>query len=298
MGRQVWGTFSVKDHLEPNAFVAEVMLYDRLVIPRPPDAVECARWQAEKWDPEKLDELLNILGDRAFVVDWNAERQRSWATRLAAGAEIAQATKDWAFAATRTELTSRLPRNVTGIQAVTNYCSKQEFDKDLGLRPALPAEVPVYGGAAVAVIAHELLVPNKPGRSHQELLKDAVELSSEKASSRKRAAFWRWQREFMDEQGITDQSAIRDAVEEMRDLLEEEKAIIRRRWMHTGTQFAFVLGTVALGMVAEPIRQFAIGGAFLSIGQFVTDKIFEVQTPEADKPVSLLRDIQKHFGWE
>jgi len=31
MSKQVWGTFSVKDHCDPNAFVAEVMLYDLVV---------------------------------------------------------------------------------------------------------------------------------------------------------------------------------------------------------------------------------------------------------------------------
>jgi hypothetical protein len=98
--------------------------------------------------------------------------------------------------------------------------------------------------------------------------------------------------------GITDESAIRDAVEEMHELLEEEKAIVRRKWIHTGTQFAFLVGSVALGMVAEPLRQVAIGGAFLSVGQFVSDKLFEARAPGEGKPVSLLRDIQKHFGWQ
>ena len=30
---EIWGTFSVMDHLRPGAFLAEVVLYDRLVIP-------------------------------------------------------------------------------------------------------------------------------------------------------------------------------------------------------------------------------------------------------------------------
>ena len=42
MARQVWGTFSVKDHCEPRAFVKVVMNYDRLVIPVPPDDEERA----------------------------------------------------------------------------------------------------------------------------------------------------------------------------------------------------------------------------------------------------------------
>ena len=38
MSRETWATFSVKDHCSEYAFVREVMLYDRLVIPIPPDA--------------------------------------------------------------------------------------------------------------------------------------------------------------------------------------------------------------------------------------------------------------------
>jgi hypothetical protein len=52
MSKQVWGTYSVKDHCDPNAFVAEVMLYDRLVIPVPPDDKERARWRKAGWQPE------------------------------------------------------------------------------------------------------------------------------------------------------------------------------------------------------------------------------------------------------
>ena len=54
MSKQVWGTFSVKDHCDPNAFVAEVMLYDRLVIPVPPDAEERERWEKSGWQPDRL----------------------------------------------------------------------------------------------------------------------------------------------------------------------------------------------------------------------------------------------------
>lgn len=35
MAMQVWGTFSVNDHTRPNAFVREVLLFDRLVLPYP-----------------------------------------------------------------------------------------------------------------------------------------------------------------------------------------------------------------------------------------------------------------------
>lgn len=296
MARQVWGTFSVKDHCLPNAFVAEVMLYDRLVIPKPPDEAERARWRGEKWDPELLERLLRILGDRAYVVNWDAARQASWRTRFEAGTEVAQASGDWAFAASRTELTHGLPDEVTGIQTVASYHSKEELDRDLGLRPA-EGQIPVYGGAAVAVLAHEFLVPDDPGRTHEDLLKQAVELSSERASRRKRAAFWRWQREFLNDKGLTSQTAISEAVEEMNDLLEDEKAMFRGKAIRTGVQFAFLVGTITAGLWVAPLTAVAVGGAFLSVGGFVADKLMDRQPSDPDKPVSLLRDIQKHFGW-
>jgi hypothetical protein len=34
---QLWGTFSVMDHAREGTFLAEVVMYDRLVIPVPPD---------------------------------------------------------------------------------------------------------------------------------------------------------------------------------------------------------------------------------------------------------------------
>ena len=33
--REVWAAYSVRDHLGKKPFVADVMLYDRLVIPTP-----------------------------------------------------------------------------------------------------------------------------------------------------------------------------------------------------------------------------------------------------------------------
>ena len=298
MGRQVWGTFSVKDHCDPGAFIAEVMLYDRLVIPVPPNDKERERWHTAGWQPERLDKMLKLLGDRAYPIDWNDNRKKSWVDRFTAGTDMAESTGEWAFSATRTELTEGLPRNVTGIQAVANYTSLQDLKKDLSLRSAKEGEVPLYGGTAIAILGHQLLVPDDPRWTHDELLKEAVALSSERASRRKRAAFWRWQREFFDDKGITDQSAIQDAIEEMQDLLEDEKELARKQWKRTGTQFAFLVGSISLGMLGGPLTAVGVGGAFVSVGQFVADKLLDEPSDVTDKPVSLLRDMRRHFGWK
>jgi len=298
MSKQVWGTFSVKDHCDPRAFVAEVLLYDRLVIPIPPDEKEHKRWAGAGWQPDRLDTLLEILGEeRTHLVKWDKERQQNWKNRFEAGKQQAHDSGDWAFAATRNECTAGLPRNVTGVQAVTNYTSVGQLEKELGLRTAKEGEMPLYGGAVTAILGHEFLIPDDPKWSHEELLRDAVELSSEPTFRRKRTSFWRWQREFLDDQGITDQSAIKDAVEEMQDLLEEERAIVRKKRIKTCTQFAFLVGSITLGMLGGPLAPIAVGGAFVSVGRFVADKLLEDHAKDTDKPVSLLRDIRKHYGW-
>ena len=58
---QLWGTFSVGDHLRPNAFVADLLLYDRLIVPVPPGDRERSRWANEGWRPELQDELLSAI---------------------------------------------------------------------------------------------------------------------------------------------------------------------------------------------------------------------------------------------
>lgn len=298
MGKQVWGTFSVKDHCDPGAFVAEVMLYDRLVIPIPPDAGERARWDSQHWDPARLDTILEILGDRAFPVKWDASREASWRSRYEAGKSLSKETGKWAFAATRGVLTEGLPGHVTGIQAVANYTSLDDLQGDLGLTPIVPGALHLQMAETVAILGHKFLVPNDPRWTYKELLREAVQLSSERPFRRKRASFWRWQRSFYDDKEvITDTAAVSDAVEEMDDLLEEERALVRKQHIRTGSQFAFLLGSVALGLLGGPLTAVAVGGAFVSVGQFVTDKALEIKSDDVDKPVSLLRDVRKHFGW-
>ena len=84
MAIEVWGTYSVRDHLAAQPWVADVLLYDRLVIPVPPregtaeHKAEWQRWEAAGWQPGVQQELTQILGDRAVCVPWDASMQAFW----------------------------------------------------------------------------------------------------------------------------------------------------------------------------------------------------------------------------
>ena len=106
MSAEVWGTFSVRDHLRREAFLREVLLFDRLIVPYPDPFVagERDRWRhpnpensAETWNPDRLDDLLGILGtDEA--AGWNGARlvpRAMWSpatwTMLRSNLEVADA---------------------------------------------------------------------------------------------------------------------------------------------------------------------------------------------------------------
>lgn len=74
---ELWGTFAVNDHTRKRAFVAEAVLFDRLVIPTPPDWDDLTQWPAD-WQPKRLRSLIGILGNRAIPLPWDASRRDRW----------------------------------------------------------------------------------------------------------------------------------------------------------------------------------------------------------------------------
>jgi hypothetical protein len=88
MPDELWGTFSVRDHLRRRAFVADVLLYDRLVIPYPPDEEQRREWRSEGWAPGRLERKLEILAKADLVrpapwSEWKRDLFRSaWAQLL------------------------------------------------------------------------------------------------------------------------------------------------------------------------------------------------------------------------
>jgi hypothetical protein len=75
----LWGTFSVIDHKRRRPFIADVLLYDRLVIPVPNGPDEVERWRGLRRDPSLQNRLLGIVGDLAVKVPWSLQLHDTWA---------------------------------------------------------------------------------------------------------------------------------------------------------------------------------------------------------------------------
>jgi hypothetical protein len=307
MSKEHWGTFSVTDHCAYRAFVTDVMLYDRLVIPVPAKGKE-AKWADEGWEPGKQEHLLKILGDRAVRVEWNDYTEERWAKRFEAGKSVGRDTEAWAMQYSRTELTKDLPSHVMGVEAVSAFQSIDELEKGLGMREVgAAANILLPPGAVTAILAHEFLVPDEPGWSHEDLLRAALDLSSEAQFRRKRANLWRWQWDYVDGQlVVTDRAAIESALEEMQELVAEERRELEKSRLLLASKYAFLIGsltvaamTIAAAPVALPAVATAGAGVFISVGQFSADRLLAPkQADEGRQAAAFLAGIERHFGWE
>src|SRR5437764_7961796 len=96
--KELWATYSVKDHLEPRALAADIMLFDRLVFPVPEkphlpnsapahmpgpvewraDATEWARWRQKRWDPAGQQKLLTLIEKVVRKVPWDSTLRDKW----------------------------------------------------------------------------------------------------------------------------------------------------------------------------------------------------------------------------
>ena len=145
---ELWGTFSVMDHVREGAFLAEVVMYDRLVIPVPPDPERAKtpedrnfaekqgpQWERNGWDPKRQQTLLSILKDIAVPIEWDRKRHERWAaeyekSKRDAAQQFAEILAGWK---TGEDLLDVLPAMAGGVVAVSPYDSLDDLKREFGI---------------------------------------------------------------------------------------------------------------------------------------------------------------------
>jgi hypothetical protein len=250
---EIWGTCSVIDHQHPGAFVAEVLLYDKLLIPVPPTvkdgisadeaASEWDRWSVA-WNPDRQRRILEILGDRAEPIPWTAERQAEWKSSMEQ--LVSDARRDGYFG-TGTVLQRFAPAMARSVVAVSQYHSLAEL-KGAGIRQLQPEEK-LPSSSLLAVLGHELLLPDEPKEDDDFLiLREAVKVAVDPSFRAKRRALHEWQQDFLASDGKTDATSIKSAVAHMQHLVDELKTATGRQkgWKWSKKFFSF-LGAASKG---------------------------------------------------
>ena len=249
--RERWGAMSVRDHISIAPFVTEVLLYDRLIVPVPPEDDRDANWEQE-WQPELLHECLDILKvktDRtdglALTVPWDQTKRARFETRMSTAVALATQRRDPTqgyymdpFQMTRTllkdEFRPALPHGVSKAWTVAAYPSAEAFRADF----SDPADA---RKAKLAVsISHRFFTPDRGDPEH-DMRRRAVYLSASDEFRRKRAQFYEWQEEIIEQQ-ISDDKA----VEELEQRLEAYNEATRKAFHNVAARFAFTVIPLAL----------------------------------------------------
>jgi hypothetical protein len=252
--RERWGVFSVRDHQTPAPFVAEVLLYDRLVVPVPPTAGP----REDFWDEYNTDlqsRCLDILGrktDRkdglALTVPWDASKRERFKSKMSTAAALAtqHRSPDQGYYVDPFEMTRELiknefrpalPRGVSQAWTVAAYPSADAYTA------AMNESTRDEKRRRVAVqISQRFLTPKSPDPK-QELLKRAVALSNDDRFRKKRARLYEWQ-----ESVIEDELTEEKALEELESRVVQYNKAVDGAFKDVHERFLFTIIPISLGM--------------------------------------------------
>jgi hypothetical protein len=297
---EIWASFSVFDHLSPGAFLADVVMYDRLVVPIPPadDSAEWERWEAEGWNPQRQRRLLEVLGPTAEPVEWTQARRDVWRqhyeqARASAGQYLRQSLAGQVTAA---GLFDVIPAMAAPVVATSPYTSLAELMDDLAIaRAANP--VPLPQSTVSAVVGRELLLPVDESRSEIDVLREAVEVVTSVNDYRNaRAALHDRLRRFSRD-GVTDAASLQAAVHEIKTASDDLERSVRKRKIWVNAQRVFSFAQIVLGALMTPINPIGIGAVVAGIGQFtVSEKLSDPRAVYRSAPdLAMLIDVRRQL---
>ena len=312
MSFQTWGTFSVTDHLGPRGFVADVVLYDRLVIPVP-DAEERERWTDLGRRPDVLDRKLDILEKLADRPEDSLVERLAWTADFrnyldeVYPYEREEARRDttnpvWGDAADRLMLSDTLRSGTLGEvptpEIVPAYTSYSAVDSDFKLGTVSAGRVARPDDRLVGVIGWEFLVPEDSALDDDSLLKQAVRLVQDEGFRAAREAFHEFRRD-VTRLGASPEQFLGELESK---LLDYQKATERagRARVRTTTLRAFALVGASLGLATAIAAMPPVGMATAALGVAGVGVDIGWRTRggrEGPKAVAMFHDARKHFGW-
>ncbi|MCP4611774.1 MAG: hypothetical protein GY845_23945 [Planctomycetes bacterium] len=291
MSFERWGSLSVADHIDTDALVANVLLYDRLVFPvftEAEDRDEREYWEKKGWDPDLQYHRLEQLGKLAIHKPWNADRRKAYVDRLKELKRLQDAVDP--FKVTQDLIAGediKLPKGVTHVDIIAAYNSckgiKSDFEitnkeDNLALQSYL--------------LGRKLAVPKL--NNIEDSLGAAIDLSNDSEFKKKREEFFDWQ-DYVVTKGYTP----KEAVQYIEQLSFEYNDIVKDAVKKVYYRFAFTLGGVALGLVGAGLGNPIAGvSALLALVQFATFDRKPVIEAGETRAAAMFHDIKEMPGLE
>jgi hypothetical protein len=265
---QLWGTFSVADHLRSRAFVADVLVYNRLLVPVPDDN-DFEGWEKQRWRPGLQRTILDVLkqgGVRVEEIKWDAGRREAYQalikgskSDMAAGAASDVAAIQHSSPDTPAQWITRMVlvdhgnaerdkaivRGVppSPVDIVAAYGSTEEFLTGTGATPT--ADLPASPDDLLGGFVWPFAVPEESGQSDLDLLKRAVEFTSKPQVEAYRQAFHRWRGKVV----RYEQSPV-DAASELQHEIDAYANWVRNSGHETVVRTACMVLAIGMGVAA------------------------------------------------
>ena len=316
MTRQRWGTFAVADHLSTRAFITEVFLYNRLVIPYPPSPEERVRWKDNKWAPGLLEDCLDILNKADLVeqVEWTEAKKEEFKSHY----QLARQVSYDAMQTTRLILAMNkdIPPDVWPVAA---YPNPQTFAKEFASDDKQEAAYPDPQTLAKEFVSmeeiwrrlekfqteerqkrterlgwllgHSFLVPSNELRNDLYLLREAVDLVSTDEFQEYRIKLYEWQ-----DRIITDNTSDEDAIKQMQGYLKRYNAVAKKKGYRMKEKFAYtVVAKNLVGLVPGPLA--VVPKLLIDTHNFVKFEQGSTMSGPQYEAAAMFHSIHKHFGW-
>jgi hypothetical protein len=306
----------VRDHLEPRAFVADLLLYDRLVVPVPTQK-DLGRWVHLDWNPDRQKQLLDIAGPFVERVTWDDDLRAEFDDKFSAAVAAAEidsigrsAAGLDAFELTRRMITERIRGDVLqesaagDVRAVSVYAQPDRFDREWRVDGTFPffhrsttvtpgrlREVHDVTPAGLQNLAHlvvtRLVVPDD-GREDADVLEQTVALIKRKDVSDRRAEFQKVLAQFHS-LGLKDETI----VGEIDDLLTAYNDVIRKHSKATKARAVIHIATTAEAAAAlwAPPVSLAVGPT-TAAGEALVKRNWGEEAPSLVNAVSLLAEAR------
>jgi hypothetical protein len=292
---ETWGAYSVRDHCRQRPFVADVLLYDRLVIPYPPDEFETERWKFQGWQPERLKECLQVLGELAVPVPWNEQRRQQFKNQWDAAAQLDPYYTTSLQMKLEFELNvpkESIPYGVDIIRPIAAYQSWDEFKTSFKPTPVADIRAPNVG-TLIAVVAHEFLVPDNPEFDDMKSLEAAAKLARDEEFRGERNIFHRW----LDDK-IRARAIEKDVVTELNKKIRAFKWAKRLDHVRSIAKYAHWTLELAPGaavLAGIDWHVAAVGEAAVRFASFGLERLAE-PVPHRATPAALFYDAEKRLG--
>jgi hypothetical protein len=295
--RERWGSFSVIDHTDPAAFVPEVLLYDRLVIPVPYSNDDRQRWTKNGWEPDVLDKRLETMGDLAVKSVWDEVQQEAFHQRMEQirfeAKTMAQEVREaLPYQLTRMILAGQKPSDLlegaSDVAVVAAYQSEKDFEAAFILQEESDDKA-LLG----LLLGQKIAVPSADD-SPDEALEGAVSLARDAEFKKKRRSLYKWQ-----ERVLKDEIDPRNAIKEMDELTDDYNKCVKKAVKKVYYTYAFTVAGIALaglaGTLATPLGSAA---AFLAVMKFATLDRKPVINAGESEPAAVFHSASRIGKWK